>query len=150
MVVAVAMPEFVMHPTEPDANGLAGHFDGRHLVVGNNGTGVLYTVDMDSGEAIPIDVAGEEQLFVGADGLYLDGHTLYICRNFPNKIAVVQLSGDFTKGTFVENIESPDLHVPTTIIGFGNCIYAINTHFWEIAGPPLSLQTLTEVVKLRK
>lgn len=155
-VVEIEMsPAPGMDPLPPGANGLVGRFSGRHLVVGNGDTGVLYRVDMDSGEAIPIDVVGEEQFFGGADGLYLDGHTLYICRNFPNKIAVVQLSGDLTEGTFVKNIESPDLHVPTTIIGFGNCIYAINTRFFEIAeaiqnDPPLAVQTLVEVVKLRK
>ena len=77
-------------------------------------------------------------------------------QNFSNKIAVVQLSHDLTEGQFVKNLVSDDFAVPTTITGFGDSIYAINTHFCEITtfcgnpnpADPTSFQT--EVVKLHK
>jgi hypothetical protein len=44
------------------------------------------------------------------------------------------------------------LNVATTIIGFGNSLYAINSHFYEmfppLSTPPADLQS--EVVRLRK
>ena len=79
-------------------------------------------------------------------------------QNFLNKIAVVQLSGDLSGGEFIKNIpgegEFNPLIVATTIIGFGNSIYAINTDIFERIGTPdnpgdpASVQS--EVVRLRK
>ncbi len=136
-----------------NANGLVGKFDGKQLVIVNIGTGVLYRVDTASGEASTIAIEGAEQLFPDGDGLYLDGRTLYIMQNFSNKIAVVQLSGDLSGGEFIKNIpgegEINPLNVATTIIGFGNSLYAINTHFFELVfGDPAEVQS--EVVRLRK
>ena len=134
-----------------NANGLVGDFDGRQLVIVNISTGVLYLVDTESGEASPLEIKGAEQLFPDGDGLYLDGRTLYILQNFSDKIAVVQLSGDLTGGSFIRNIlgEPDQLKVATTIIGFGNSLYAINTNFFErVFGNPAEVQS--EVVRLRK
>jgi len=152
VVEVINMPGFDMVEGF-NANGLAGDFDGRQLVIVNIGSGVLYLVDTESGEATAIEIDGAEQLFVNGDGLYLSGRTLYIMQNFSNKIAVVQLSGDLSGGEFIKNIpgESEDnpLDIATTIIGFGNSLYAINTHFFDlIFGDPADLHA--DVVRLRK
>jgi hypothetical protein len=138
-----------------NANGLVGKFDGKQLVIVNISTGVLYRVDTASGEASAIEIKGAEPLFPDGDGLYLDGRTLYIMQNFSNKIAVVQLSGDLSGGEFIKNIpgegESNPLRIATTIIGFGDSLYAINTNFfdWLLGGtPPAEVES--EVVRLRK
>ena len=148
----IPMPGFDLVPGF-NANGLVGDFDGRQLVIVNITTGVLYLVDTESGVASPLEIEGAEQLFVDGDGLYLDGRTLYILQNFQDKIAVVQLSGDLSGGEFIRNIPGEDefnpLIVATTIIGFGNSIYAINTDFIErMFGDPALVQS--EVVRLRK
>jgi hypothetical protein len=146
------MPDFEM-VAGFNANGLAGDFDGKQLVIVNTSTGVLYLVDTRSGEASPLQIQGAEELFPNGDGLYFDGQTLYILQNFDNKVAMVQLSGDRTAGWFVGNIpdegEVNPLDVATTLIGFGNSLYAINTHFFDlIFGNPALVQS--EVVRLRK
>lgn len=155
----VEMSGFVMDRTGVgfNANGLVGDFDGNELVVVNVATGVLYHVDTETGAATPITIQGEEQLFVDGDGLYMDGRMLYVMQNFQNKIAVVQLSNDLTQGTFVKNIVNDRFSIPTTIRGFGDSIYAINTHFCEITPlcgrDPASLDPLntrTEVVRVDK
>ena len=148
----IPMPGFDMVPGF-NANGLVGDFDGRQLVIVNATTGVLSLVDTESGEASPLQIEGDEQLFPNGDGLYLDGRTLYILQNFQDKVAVIQLSGDLTGGSFIRNIpgegEINPLNVATTIIGFGDSIYAINTNFFErVFGDPASVQS--EVVRLRK
>jgi hypothetical protein len=162
VVEVIPMPDFEMNTDGLglNANGLVGDFDGRQLVIVNINTGVLYRVDTASGEASPLDIEGAEQLFPNGDGLYLDGRTLYIIQNFQDKIAVVQLSGDLTGGSFIKNIPgvgAPNpLRIATSIIGFGNSLYAINTNFFDpefigtpaIPGDPASFQT--EVVRLRK
>jgi hypothetical protein len=145
------MTGFEMDPEGFNANGLVGDFDGKQLVIINISTGVLYLVDTESGAATPISIQGDEQLFPNGDGLYMDGRTLYIMRNFAEKIAVVQLSDDLTQGTFIKNIVSDNFAVPTTITGYGNCIYAINTNFLDLTAEgadPTLVQT--EVVKVNK
>jgi len=151
--------DFVMVPDFPgfNANGLVGDFDGRQLVIVNIASGVLYLVDTASGEASPLQIEGIEQLFPNGDGLYLDGRTLYILQNFSFKIAVVQLSGDLSGGEFIKNIpgegEPNPLRVATTIIGFGDSIYAINTNFFDWADPEIGMHPADVqpyVVRLRK
>jgi hypothetical protein len=152
VVEVIPMSGFEMVPGF-NANGLAGDYDGRQLVIVNISTGVLYRVDTASGEASPLEIEGAEQLFADGDGLYLSGRTLYIMQNFSDKIAVVQLSGDLSGGEFIKNIpgegEINPLNVATTIIGFGNSLYAINTNIFErIFGNPAEVQS--DVVRLRK
>ena len=134
-----------------NANGLVGDFDGKELVIINITTGVLYLVNTESGVATPVNVQGDEQLFPDGDGLYMDGRTLYIMQNFSQKIAVVDLSDDLTQGTFIKNIVSDDFSIPTTITGFGSCIYAINTHFLEFIAEGADTTLIqSEVVKVFK
>jgi hypothetical protein len=154
VVEVIPMPDFGMVEGF-NANGLVGDFDGKQLVIVNISSGVLYRVDTASGEASPLEIEGAEQLFGDGDGLYLDGRTLYILQNFSNKIAVVQLWGDLSGGEFIKNIpgegEPNPLKIATTIIGFGNSLYAINTNFydWLLGGtPPAEVES--EVVRLRK
>ena len=152
VVEVIPMPGFEMVDGF-NANGLVGDYDGRQLVIVNISTGVLYLVDTASGEASPLEIEGAEQLFPDGDGLYLNGRTLYIMQNFSDKIAVVQLSGDLSGGEFIKNIpgegEFNPLNVATTIIGFGNSLYAVNTNIFErIFGNPAEVQS--EVVRLRK
>lgn len=147
----IEMGGFEMIPGKFNANGLEGNFDGSQLLIINIGSGVLYLVDTESGAASPVNIQGDEQLFRNGDGLYMDGRTLYIMRNGAQKIAVVEISDDLTQGTFVKNIESEDFNVPTSIIGYGNCIYAVNTHFLELtaegADPTLVLSEMVKVFK---
>ncbi len=152
VVEVIPMSGFDMVPGF-NANGLVGNFDGRQLVIVNISSGVLYRVDTASGEASPLEIEGAEQLFPDGDGLYLNGRTLYIMQNFSDKIAVVQLSGDLSGGEFIKNIPgegAPNpLIIATTIIGFGNSLYAINTDIFErVFGDPALVQS--EVVRLRK
>ena len=154
VVEVIPMPDFGMVPGF-NANGLVGDFDGKQLVIVNITSGVLYLVDTASGDASPLEIEGAEQLFPDGDGLYLDGRTLYILQNFSNKIAVVQLWEDLSGGEFIKNIpgegEPNPLNIATTIIGFGNSLYAINTNMfdWFFGGkPPAEVEPY--VVRLRK
>jgi hypothetical protein len=155
VVDVIPMPGFEMVADDFNANGLVGDFDGKQLVIVNISTGVLYRVDTASGEASPLEIEGAEQLFPYGDGLYLNGRTLYIMQNFFDKIAVVQLSGDLSRGEFIKNIpgdgEPNPLKIATTIIGFGNSLYAINTNFFDWAsGEELPADIQPYVVRLRK
>ena len=150
----IHMDGFEQTPTGVNANGLVGSFDGKDLVVVNTRSGILYHVDTETGNTRAIDVQGEQTSFASGDGLYLSGRTLYIMQNQasaggPGKIAVVQLSGDLSRGTFVKDITSNDFVVPTSIIGHGDSIYAVNSQFAAaVFGDPAAVQS--QVVKVKK
>ena len=132
--------------------GLEGSFDGRELLVlnGLNGNGVLHHVDTATGAATPITIDGAQQTFEDGDELYLRGRTLYISQVFSNSVAVVQLSGDLTRGTFVEEISTGELegelNTAHSIVGFGDSIYAANVAFSELGTAGYQV----DVVKLKK
>ena len=148
------MDGFDMVDGDLNANGLVGDFDSDELVVVNIASGILYHVDTKSGAATAINVQGEQDIFPSGDGLYMQGRTLYIMQNEfglggPGKIAVVQLSADLTGGTFVKDITSDDFANPTSIVGFGDSIYALNSQgFPFILGNSSEVQS--QVVKVHK
>ncbi|MEZ5325709.1 MAG: hypothetical protein R3F19_11680 [Verrucomicrobiales bacterium] len=148
VVEDLPMNGFIMHPEagKTNANGLVETADGN-LIVSNTATGVLFHVDSTSGDTVPVNVTGDETSFANGDGLYLDGNLLYICQNFSNKIATVQLTEDFKSGIFMWNLVSENLVVPTTITGDGDSIYAINTNFPLIAAGNHA-ESIPAVVKL--
>jgi hypothetical protein len=130
-------------------NGIDANPSGDMLILGNLNRGELYLVDPETGEASLIDLGGE-QLFY-ADGILLDGKTLYVAQNFFNQIAVVELSGDFHSGTIKTIITDPNLDVPSTIAEAGGYLYAVNANFDE--APPVGLpfpDVEFEVVKIKK
>ena len=125
-----------------NANGIAFLHD--ELVIGQTVTGRLFTVDPATGVAKAIDLGGED--VVGADGLMLRGHTLYIAQNFPNLIAVVRLDSDLKAGTVEQRISDPRFDIPSSVIVFGDAVYAMNARFstpvtpdkpYDLVGVPL-------------
>ena len=88
----------------------------------------LFTVDPESG--VTDEIALDEPVTQG-DGLLLDGKTLYVVRNFQNRIAVVKLDRKLESGKVVTHIVAPPgkLDIPTTIAEFGDSLYAVNARF---------------------
>jgi hypothetical protein len=79
-----------------------------------------------------VDLGGET--LPNADGLLLDGKTLYVVQNFRNTIGVVDLSPDYLSGTVEDPITEPftsnaSTKVPTTIAKFGDALYAVTAGF---------------------
>ena len=120
--------DYVMAPGF-NANGIAATPNGKSLIIVQSNTGLLYRVDPSSGVTTLIDLNGA--LVTNGDGILLDGHTLYVCRNALNQIAVVELDPSLATGDYVGDIVSPDFKIPTTIAEFGNSLYAVNARFGE-------------------
>jgi len=117
--------QFVAGPNVFNANGIAFLHD--ELIIGQTVTGKLFRVDPDTGVAHEIDLGG--QTVNGADGLVLRGRTLYIAQNFPNLIAIVDLDRDMKTGTVERRISDPRFDIPSSVIVFGNAVYAMNARF---------------------
>jgi hypothetical protein len=127
-----------MGPAAPTGNGIAATADGTYLIVDHTGEGRLYLLDTATLIPIPIDVTGGDfaggNPLCGADGLLLDGTTLYVvqCCARLNRVAVVELSPDHLSGFITRYItepfaSNPAVKVPTTIAKFGSSLYAVTT-----------------------
>lgn len=110
-----------------NANGIVATPNGRTLIVVNYYTGLLYTVDPDTGYATEIDLGGA--IVPTGDGLVLRGKTLYVVQNFLNAIAVFTLSPDYSAATLTGYLTDSDLLVPSTADMFGPWLYAVNARF---------------------
>ena len=123
-------------PAAPTGNGIAATADGTYLIVDHTGEGRLYLLDTATLVPIPIDVTGGDfaggNPLCGADGLLLDGTTLYVvqCCARLNRVAVVELSPDHLSGFTTRYItepfaSNPAVKVATTIAEFGSSLYAV-------------------------
>jgi outer membrane protein assembly factor BamB len=112
--------------TATNLNGIA--VAGRDtLVLVQTNTGKLFAADANTGVAKEIDLGGADVL--NGDGLLLRGRVLFVVQNRLNRIAVVVLSRDLTRGSVVHTITDPAFDVPTTIGAFGRHLYAVNARF---------------------
>ena len=108
-------------------NGIVASADGRTLITVQTNTGRLWRINAQSGDATAIDL-GDATVSNG-DGLLLAGRTLYVVRNRNNRIAVVTLSSDFSRGRITRSITSRNFDVPTTVARIGNRLFAVNARF---------------------
>jgi sugar lactone lactonase YvrE len=113
-------------------NGIVATANSQHLFVVDVATAQLYRLDTVTHAPVLVDLGGDT--LPNADGLLLDGETLYIVQNFRNRVAVVKLSPDYQSGTVVRFItepftSNPSTKVPTTIAEFGNSLYAVTAGF---------------------
>jgi sugar lactone lactonase YvrE len=129
-------------------NGITATPDGQSLIVVQMGKGLLYRIDVKTKAVTAIDTGGAD--LTGADGLVLDGRTLYVVRQTAVEIATVQLSQDLTKGTVTSRFKDAALAWPATAVKVGDRLLVVNTQFnvrndkketlpFTVASIPLSL-----------
>ena len=111
-------------------NGIVATPNGEHLFVVS--ASQLYRIDRLTYTPVSVDLGGTT--LPNADGLFLDGKTLYVVQNQLNRVAVVHLSPDYLTGEVVRYITEPfasnaATRVPTTIAEFGNALYAVTAGF---------------------
>ncbi|MCL4265317.1 MAG: superoxide dismutase [Anaerolineae bacterium] len=136
--------DFVFVPGAFNSNGIEATPGGRWLLIVHSARGELYRVDPATGEATLVDLGGGA--LPNGDGLWLEGHTLYVVQNFLNQIAVVQLNSQYDAGTITDVITHPDFRIPTTVTGVGPYLFAVNARF----DTPPTPDTEYEVVRVNK
>src|SRR3954451_13568861 len=112
-------------------NGIVATRDGKSLIAVQTNAGALWRIDPATGRGTRIDLGGAS--VENGDGLLLSGRTLYVVRNRNNRIAVVNLQPDLTRGTVTRTIRSGNFDVPTTVARIGNRLYAVNARFGTTA-----------------
>ena len=113
-------------------NGIAATPNGEHLFVVDGPTAQLYRIDTATHTPVPVNLGADT--LPNADGLLLEGKTLYVVQNMRNQIGVVELSPDYLSGTVGKPLtepftSNPLTKVPTTIAKFGNALYAVTAGF---------------------
>ncbi|MFE2483060.1 SMP-30/gluconolactonase/LRE family protein [Streptomyces mirabilis] len=111
-----------------NANGITPTPDGKALLVIQTDTGVLYRVDQATGQATPVDVGGADLSW--GDGMLLEGTKLYMTRNEPNKLAVLQLNKTGTKGRLTTEVTDPRFDCATNVTRIGSKLYITNGRFF--------------------
>jgi sugar lactone lactonase YvrE len=108
-------------------NGITATPDGKTLIVVQMNKGLLYKIDVKTKTVTPIDTSGAD--LSGADGLVLDGSTLYVVRQTAVEIATVKLSKDLSQGTVVARFKDPALAWPATAAKVGDRLLVVNSQF---------------------
>lgn len=134
----------VVNPaTQNNINGIDATLFGTKLVIVQSNLGKLFTVDPGTGVTDEIELAGGDAL--NGDGILLDLRTLYVVKNFQNRIAVIRLDSDLGAGTVVRHITHAGFDVPTTIDNFAFLwMFAVNARF-SLGNPPPPDATYTIV-----
>jgi sugar lactone lactonase YvrE len=112
-------------------NGIVATPDGRSLIAVQTNAGALWRIAPTTGRGTRINLGGGS--VANGDGLLLSGRTLYVVRNRNNRIAVVTLRPDLSRGTVTRTIRSGNFDVPTTVARIGNRLYAVNARFGTTA-----------------
>lgn len=108
-------------------NGIAATADGRSLIVVQMNKGLLFRIGLADKSVTPIATSGEA--LATADGLVLDGRTLYVVRQGEQEIVTVTLSADLKSGKVVNRFRHADLAWPATAAKVGDELVVVNTQF---------------------
>jgi sugar lactone lactonase YvrE len=137
----------IQYEKGPNLNGIAATADGRTLIVVQMNKGLLFRIDTGTRQVAQIDTGGEA--LATADGLVLDGRTLYVVRQGEQEVVTIELSQDLSKARVVNRFKDPALAWPATAAKVGKELLVVNTQFnqrqaktaqtpFTIVGIPLS------------
>ncbi|MCP2300044.1 Sugar lactone lactonase YvrE [Nocardia amikacinitolerans] len=108
-----------------NANGLCSTPDGGALLVVQTSTEKLFRVDPATGLSVQVDLGGISLPW--ADGLYLEGSTLYVVLSQKSQVAVFRMTQDGRSGRLVNTISDASLDAPTTLAADRDRLYLANT-----------------------
>jgi hypothetical protein len=97
------------------------------LLVDQSSTGRLFRVDPATGVADELDLGGASLGYT--DGLELVGHKLYVVRPFENRVTLLSLGADMTRGAVLGDLTDPSLDIPSTATVAAGRLWAVNLRF---------------------
>ena len=119
-----------------NVNGIVATTDGRYLIIGKRNENMLFRIDLQSREIVPVNMPAG--MLNTPDGLFLDGNTLYVAQNAPKSIAVVKLSADFSQAELERTINHPTFAFPTSVARYKNRLLVVSSQF-DTAGSPAAV-----------
>lgn len=116
--------DLVVIPGQFNANGIVPTPDGSGLLIDQSVTGQLFRVDTGTGVTKQVDLGG--QTLANADGMLLQGRTLYVVQNALNTVTVLHVNPSGTAARPIRRITDPGFDTPTTVAAFGDRLYLPN------------------------
>jgi sugar lactone lactonase YvrE len=99
-------------PSHLNLNGIALTPKDTYLLLGQTATGNLYRVDLSTRKIVRIRVSNGS--LSGADGIALEGHTLYVAVH-SGSVQQVELNPAYTAANVVKTLTDPTLDFPTSV-----------------------------------
>jgi sugar lactone lactonase YvrE len=124
-------------PAGINVNGIVATKDGKYLIIAKRNENGLFRVDLKSKEIIPISMPAG--MLNTPDGMFIDGHTLYVAQNTPKAVGVLKLSNDFSSASLERNIPHPTFAFPTSVAHFKGRLLVVSAQF-DTAGSPAAVQ----------
>ncbi len=113
-------------------NGIAATPDGKTLLVVQMNKGLLFKIDVATKKVTAVDLKGEA--VPGADGLVLNGSTVYAVRQPAGEIVTIAMTKDLTSGVVTSRFADPAFSFPATAAVAGDRLLVVNTQFNKRAG----------------
>ncbi len=134
-----------------NADGIVTSPGGRYLVINQLSTGDLFRVDVATQAVTKTDVGGFD--LTNADGMDLQGRSLYVVRNANAQIVKIDLSADFSSGAVDTVTTSPAFLFPTAAVivgsdewqGGGEKLLVLNGQLDKLGGSPVLPFTITSI-----
>lgn len=115
-------------------NGIDAAPNGKTLIAVQSNTGLLFTIDPDTGVTNEIVLADGETVPNG-DGILLQGKSLYVIQNRLNLLAKIDLASDLSSGEVVSRTGNEEFDVPSTFDSSGRMLYFVNARFGVTVTP---------------
>jgi Cu-Zn family superoxide dismutase len=122
-----------------NANGLVVSPDGAHVVFAMTNSGRFYrvTVTPDPKARSITEVAIDRGLLPSADGLEIDGQTIYAVRNRDDVLVELAMSDDFSHAKVSAERKDPGFRSPTSVtLATGNRLLVAVAEYFNSDGPP--------------
>lgn len=120
-------------------NGIVADRAGKTLIVASNGTEAVWRVDTATKTVEPVDLGNQS---FGADGMVLEGTTLYAVLNYgaPPGVYIAELNHDLRSGAVTETIltgvDGAPFDLPTTLARSRCRLYVVNSQNDDPPGTP--------------
>ena len=111
-----------------NANGIEATDDGTYLIVVQSATGLLFRIEVSSGDVTEIDLG--DTTVPNGDGMAIEGQALYVLQNQQELIVPIAMADDFASGTPIDTVTYDAFNYPTTLelTGDGRAL-VVNSQF---------------------
>ena len=112
-------------------NGLVATPDNLYLLAVQTNTGQLFRFSLADGSVQEVALGGKTLLH--GDGMFLEGHHLYVAQNKSKQVTEVVLGPNYAEGKVGSHIYSKDLAFPTAVASTGATLLVVNAQLDKAA-----------------
>ena len=127
-------------PFGVNLNGIVTSPDGKTLLTVQTNTGILFRVNVASGEISKVAVDGSDLLF--GDGLLRIGPHLYVARNAANEIVKLTLADGWRSATAASTLTNQEFAFPTALAKLRGRLLITNAQLNAPTNPKLPFTVL--------